>query len=69
MGMPAKRRLMSAPGRLSENEGRRASVPSALKVIKFDRLAISTSKSCNSRDFAPSSREATISIGWVTRSR
>src|SRR5690348_10096553 len=67
--MPAKRRLISAPGRLIENDGLRASAPLSSKVIWVERLATYFNSSSISRDFAPSSRDATISIGWVTRSR
>ncbi|MCY1558975.1 hypothetical protein D9M68_959640 [compost metagenome] len=69
MGMPAKRRLIPAPGRFRENDGVRESRPSVFRVILSVRLWMSCSRPSSSRDLSLSSRDATISNGRVTFSR
>jgi hypothetical protein len=62
-GMPANVTPMSVPVRRIRKEGLRGSVPVRDTLTLSDKAAISSSNSASSADFAPSSSDATSSIG------
>src|ERR1700744_3067867 len=68
--MPAKRMPVSLPGSPIENDGLRSASPRrSITDTRSDSEAISFSNASSSCDFAPSSTDATISIGLLTFSR
>ncbi len=70
IGMPAKRIPVALPGSPMLNEGlRSASSRRSITATRGDSSPISFSSAISSCDFAPSSSEATSSIGRVIFSR